>query len=179
MILIKSRGWISYCPDKPRREISLATNPIVHFFPHRIVEKPVDCEIAAYRVRLRVCKSYSVWPPTVLVIRFGSESGDLELRASEDHDQNAKLPAYGYGAIEQRFDLVWLCRRRHVVIPGFPAKDHVSHASAHEVSLETGVLQFFNHCFGQRVESRCRCACHSSVPNHSPEIPQRGAAATE
>ncbi len=100
-------------------EILLTADPVVDFFRERVVEKPVDREIAALCVGLGIGENHRFRAATILVIRLGAKGGDLELLSALDHDHHAELAAHGDGAPEKFLNLLRLGVRGDVVITRF------------------------------------------------------------
>ena len=89
--------------DDFRAQILFAADPVVEFFRERIVEKPVDGEIAALRVGLGIAENDFLRTPAILIIRLGAKGGDLELMFAFDDNHHAEFA----------------CRRRMVFLKSF------------------------------------------------------------
>ena len=91
MVFAKTFFRFANRADDFRAQILFAADPVVNFFCERIVKKPVHGEIAAQRVGFGVCKNNFFRTATVLVIRLGAKSGDLELMSAFDDDHHAEF----------------------------------------------------------------------------------------
>src|SRR5438477_12979646 len=98
MVLGKSFLGQTDGADNLGPQIRLATDPVLQFLVNRIKEEAVDREIAPQRIRHGISERHLLRVPAILVIRFGSECGDLKLMLAFDNNHDAELPSYCDGA---------------------------------------------------------------------------------
>ena len=106
MILCETGFGLADGAQNPGTQIGFPPDPIMEGFCDRVEEEAVDREIASSGVGLGIAKCHPIWVPSIRVIRFGAERGDLELLSLLEDEQHAKLAPHRNGVGEQRLDLI-------------------------------------------------------------------------
>ena len=154
MVLIEAGGGGADGADQFGAEVLFAADPIVEFLANRLEIEAVDGEIASLSIGLSVAEADVFGVAAILVIRFGTVSGDLKLMAVFDDHDNAEFAAHGDGVREERFNLTGQGGGDDIVITWFAAKEEIANAAADPQGVKAGGLETPDNCcgvFAQRV----------------------------
>ena len=141
LVFAEAGDWIANGANDSGREIAPAADEVDEAIGHRVVEHPVDGEIAAGRVLFGGGKRDHLRPAPVEVFVVRAERGHLE-GAALFHDQNhAKVRADRLRVGKQRLHLGRFGRGGEVKIVRRAPEQFVPHATPGKIRRVSGGLQ--------------------------------------
>ena len=145
MVLLEAVVRISDRADDSGAQIAHPADQIDQSVGDRIVEHPVDREVAADRIFFDRAEAYRRRTASVSVFGIGAEGRDFErLVMVQDNADHAELRADRDRAIEQFLHDFGTRVGGDVVVLGLDAEDSIAHTSAGENGAKAGIDQAMN-----------------------------------
>ena len=156
-VLAETRSRVADCPDELCGKIPAPLVRVDHRVGEKVICHRVDREIAAGKIIENGRReSHAVGPAAVAVSGLRAERRHFERRPLVEHGHRPMLDAGGNHATKELRDLIRERIRCHVEIRVAPPQEDVTHRAAHQVALETGLLERSRKILDDTGEAHCR-----------------------
>src|ERR1700730_1027350 len=150
-VLRKTFGRLANGPEELPGEILPTAHIIDEVVAARIVEHPIDREIAPHGVLFRRRESNVCGPPPIQVDSVGTEGCHFKIHLVYQYPNDPKLYPHGNGSLKKILHLLWIGAGRDINVLRGDAQQRVPDAAAGKISNMTMLLQLSHDCCGNMI----------------------------